>query len=49
MERRWRDGASLTARALEGHELPQQWAHAISPGWEEQALALKTGGLPDPV
>lgn len=46
-----RDGASLTARALEGHELLQQPAHPIPPAWEDraEALALKAGGPAAPV
>jgi hypothetical protein len=46
-----RDGASFTARALEGHVLLQQPAHPIPPRWEERAgaLALRAGGQADPV
>jgi hypothetical protein len=45
-----RDGAALTARALEGHELWQQPAQTIPAGWEElaESLALTSGG-PGPV
>jgi hypothetical protein len=46
-----RDGASFTARALEGTGLLLQPPQHLPPGWEElaEALAQQTEGQPDPL